>query len=357
MKFCGYLIYIEKKLQDKKICCEGCRVGMRKFSYTLIGCKCCKCNVCCKCLPLSQCCKTKEDLSEFNNRNETICIFYKISGICSWFCGFLFDHGGAIFCLILFLILFELLNIGFKPSLSQYIKNYEGENRNNFIVYIHIVYLSGILLFYFLNIFLGYVFSKCCKFKKNKGEGIFLGYGLFLYLIPGSIISSIISILVYNEIIQGDLSFYLITISISSNEYFRLLIILSVSYVDDHIELLSHSSIISMFLLLYRILVLFIDFFNVNKKYLILFQFILGLIIIFIATCIFLFFLITMKIMGLKSLEDADKYMQEMRENDIKKIQNLKDQPNETKRKLQEKIELNQLNDEDNKLLNDKDDN
>ena len=119
MKFCGYLIYIEKKPQEKKICCEGCRVSLGKFSYTIFGCRCCECQVCCKCLPLSQCCKTKEDLSEFNNRNETICIFYKINGICSWFCGFLFNNYGLIFYFILNLILFELLNIGFKPSLSE----------------------------------------------------------------------------------------------------------------------------------------------------------------------------------------------------------------------------------------------
>ena len=359
MKFCGYLIYIEKKPQEKKICCEGCRVGMRKFSYAFFGCKCCECEVCCKCLPLSQCCKTKEDLSEFNNRNENICIFYKINGICSWFCGFLFNNYGIIFYFILNLYLFELLNIGFKPSLSEYIKNYEGENRNNFIVYIHIIYLSGILFFYFLTVVLGYLMTKCFTIKKiKKGEGMLLGYGIICYLIAGSIISFIISILVYYEIIQGDLSFYLITISLSSNEYFRLFIISSFSkLIDDHIELLSHSSIISMFLLLYRILVLIIDFFNVNKKHLILFQFILGLIIAFIGTCIFMFIIICLKSMGFKSDEDVEKYIKETRENDIKYFQDRKDQVNEAKRKLLDKVELNQLNDEDNKLLNDKDDN
>ena len=112
-----------------------------------------------------------------------------------------------------------------------------------------------------------------------------------------------------------------------------------------------------MFLLLYRILVLFIDFFNVNKKHLIFFQFILGIIITFIGTCFLIVLIISMKYMGFKSVEDIDKYNKEKIENDIKKIQDLKDQANETKRRLLEKIELNQLNDEDNKLLNDKDDN
>ena len=150
----------------------------------------------------------------------------------------------------------------------------------------------------------------------------------------------------------------MITISLSSNEYFRLFIISSFSkLIDDHIELLSHSSIISMFLLLYRILVLIIDFFNVNKKHLILFQFILGLIIAFIGTCVFMCLIICLKSKGIKNDEDLEKFMNEIRENDIKYYQDRKDQVNEAKKKLLENVELNQLNDEDHKLLNDKDDN
>ena len=180
MKFCGYLIYIEKKPQKKKICCEGCRVGMRKCSYTLLGCKCCECEVCCKCLPLSQCCKIKDDLSEFHNRNETICIFYKINGICSWFCNFLFNNSGIISTLALIIIIFELLNIGFKPYLSEYINNYEGNNKSNFISIIHLIYLFGIIFFYLVTIFLGYFIFKCIPISDNKEQQKKLGEGTFL---------------------------------------------------------------------------------------------------------------------------------------------------------------------------------
>ena len=326
MKFCGYLIYIENKSQEKKICCEGCRVGLRAIAYSVFGCKCCDCQICCKCCPLSQCCKVKEDLSEFNNRNETICICYKISGICSWFCNILFYGNGAIFFFGLSIILFEVLNMGFKPYLFELIESYNENNKKNLIFYIHLIYLSGIMFLYFVNMLIGYLTSKILSLQKSKSEGILLGYGLLLFLIIGTIISSIISFLIYYRKISEDYSCYLIAFSISCDEYYKLIIISSLNLLSDHIELLSYSSIISLFLLLYKIIVLIVEVFNPNIMNLIFFQFIFGIIFSVFGCCFIAVVLFTVVYLKLKNNnEDIEKIFDKKKQTDINKIKEMKE--------------------------------
>ena len=82
-KFCGYLIYKEKKAKKNSTCCEGCRVGFRKFNFLWCPCCNCQCLICEKCcpfLPLSDCCKVKADLSEIGDRDKSLCICYKLNG-------------------------------------------------------------------------------------------------------------------------------------------------------------------------------------------------------------------------------------------------------------------------------------
>lgn len=300
---------------------------MRRCAYSfLCVCKCCDCEICCKCCPLSECCKIKEDLSEFNNRNEAICISYKISGICAWFCSILWYYKGLVLYIALSIILFEVLHIGFKPYLFDHIENYDGNTHKNFLFYIHLIYLSGIMIFYFINILIGYLFSKCVPLTKMNGESVLLGYGLILFLIIGSIISSIISVLIFFQKISEDFSCYLITFSLSCYEYYKLLMIISLSQIADHIELLSYTSIISLFLSIYKIIIVILEVFNFNKMNLIIFQFILGMIIIFCAFFILLYFIIIFKILKIKKIEDVDKVYKEMKQKQINSIKEKKEE-------------------------------
>ena len=94
-----------KKERKKDICCGGCRAGFRKFNKLLCcccNCNCLECETCCPCCPLSDCCKGKDDLTEINDREKSLCVCYKVKGKCSWLCDYVTDYSVFMSLLIIF---------------------------------------------------------------------------------------------------------------------------------------------------------------------------------------------------------------------------------------------------------------
>ena len=152
-QFCGYFIFQETKERKKSICCGGCRTGFRKFNKCFCcccNCNCLNCETCCPCLPLSECCKGKDDLTEIEDRDKSLCICYKVKGKCSWICDYFIDY--YVFESVLIIAFVELYNFGFKSILNEYIRdldyqrNYDNAEINNKMLIIHIIYLVGITI-------------------------------------------------------------------------------------------------------------------------------------------------------------------------------------------------------------------
>ena len=335
MKFLGYLIYIQGIPEEKKVCCLDCRIGMRKFFYGAMCysckiCDCCECNICCRCVPISECCKKEEDLSEIKNRKKKICIFYKLNGFCSWICEFI--SNSYVLYAVIFIFLFELFNIGFKLKFVKNIQNDEiddGESTKIFIFY-----LIGIIVSYFLIIFNGYCMSNLMFTDPNKSEGSLLGFGLIFFIFVASLYTIIISSLIYNGKINNSLENYFMAYSISMCEYVKILILNSFSTVDESLELLPYSCIISIYLFIYKMFTSIFDIFDIEPNKLILFQFILGIISGVLSLCILCCSLCFIRNLQAKDIIEANKML------DAKHIEIRKQNSLEIKKeKLNEKKE------------------
>ena len=273
-RICGYVYYSENVKSDvNNIKCEGCRKGFRKCYYNCFCYK-CKCLNCCECTTCCCCCGEEQNLSEVNNRENQIYISYKTTGKCSWFCDLITNR----FLLLLVLILFflELINFGFKPSLSNFIENYD----NSKLYIINILSLSGILLFFFITYISGYLFKKCFDLKEEKGEAAYIGLGIIPLIFTGSIVSFIVSILSYFDIVSEKVKHYIIPFSIGSVEFYKILL----QKVSDAIfktqALLSFDSLFSFYIIIWNIFAFILEITKVKVSKLILIQFIITLIII-----------------------------------------------------------------------------
>lgn len=339
MKFLGYLIYIQGIPEEKKVCCLDCRIGMRKIfygacCYSCKICACCECNICCRCLPFSECCKKEEDLSEIKNRKKKICIFYKLNGFCSWICEFIgntYILSGAFF-----LFLFELFNIGFKLKFFKNIQNEEiddGESTKIFICY-----LTGIIVSYFLTIFIGYCMSYLIFTDSNNSEGSLLGFGLIFFIVVESLYTVVSSSLIHNGKINNSLENYFMAYSISNCEYVKILILNSFSTLGESLELLPYSCIISIYLFIYKMFTSIFDIFDVEPNKLILFQLILGIIFCALSFCILCCVLCFVRNLQAKDINEANK-MLDAKLIDLRK-QNSLEIKNEKINEKKEELEL-----------------
>ena len=140
IKIFGYLIYWE----TTNGCCVGCLDCQKATQkcFHCLGPHECECCCCCY-----QCC---EDLDEAEYGQKQLCIIYKLKGICSW----IFDllTGIDMFKIVIIIYSFELINLGFKPELNEYLESQCDQNQ---ILIINIIFFASILFLYILNLVIG----------------------------------------------------------------------------------------------------------------------------------------------------------------------------------------------------------
>ena len=323
-QFCGYFIFQETKERKKSICCGGCRTGFRKFNKCFCcccNCNCLNCETCCPCLPLSECCKGKDDLTEIEDRDKSLCICYKVKGKCSWICDYFIDY--YVFESVLIIAFVELYNFGFKSILNEYIRdldyqrNYDNAEINNKMLIIHIIYLVGIFSYYIFNIIFGKMFYSAIPYVNVafNGEGFIIGLGLLFVAIFECIISCIFSGLIYYDHVE-DYKFYLMAFSIGSTEYIKVLTINLIGKDFNDSNLFTSSTFISIFLTVLKAFLSLFDNLVADHINFILFQFIFGLITGFFGCCITCCMMLTKKIITkseeiMKEQEELEKKLEE----------------------------------------------
>ena len=323
-QFCGYFIFQETKERKKSICCGGCRTDFRKFNKCFCcccNCNCLNCETCCPCLPLSECCKGKDDLTEIEDRDKSLCICYKVKGKCSWICDYFIDY--YVFESVLIIAFVELYNFGFKSILNEYIRdldyqrNYDNAEINNKMLIIHIIYLVGIFSYYIFNIIFGKMFYSAIPYVNVafNGEGFIIGLGLLFVAIFESIISCIFSGLIYYDHVE-DYKFYLMAFSIGSTEYIKVLTINLIGKDFNDSNLFTSSTFISIFLTVLKAFLSLFDNLVADHINFILFQFIFGLITGFFGCCITCCMMLTKKIITkseeiMKEQEELEKKLEE----------------------------------------------
>ena len=313
-RICGYVYYSENvKTDTNKIKCEGCRKGFRRCYYNCFCYK-CKCLDCCECTKCCCCIGEEQNLSEVNNRENQIYISYKTTGKCSWLCDLITNR----FLLLLVLILFflELINFGFKPSLSNFLENYD----NSKLYIINILSLAGILLFFFITYLAGFLFKKCFDLKEEIGEGTYLGLGIIPLIFTGSLVSFIVSILSYFDIVSEKVKHYIIPLSIGSVEFYKILL----QKVSDAIfktqALLSFDSLFSFYIIIWNIFAFILELTKVKVSKLILIQFIITLIIIALVLIAIIYVLKKRNEILLYMLKDKMKKEKQKEEADKKNV-------------------------------------
>ncbi len=348
-KFCGYLIFRLKKKKKNNVCCEGCRIGMRKFYYCCCCkfCQCCdclECKTCCPCLPLFECCKEEADLTEIGERDKSICICYQLNGKCSWICEYLSDKY-IFFCTVLIIIM-ELFNFGFKSVFTEYMKNIASDKIGYYkwreLQLINLVYILSIFFFYCFQLLNGYIFIKFFPLEgaNNYGEGYLLGSGILLFIISESLISCILSSLIYYKIIEN-FKYHFMVFSISANEFLKLLISNQICKVTaNDSKLLTSSSFISLILLIFHFIIYIINYSVKEHNNFILFQIYFSGFIFFISICSILFVIISLKKLGIKEYKDFEnlekKFEQERRDMIIDIEEFNKEIDEETEKRMKE---------------------
>lgn len=223
------------------------------------------------------------ELSELNQGDEQFCHCYKVERKFSWFCDLLFKNN--ILDLILFDIFLEILTIGFERKLNNKLE--ENDFIANFITLM--IYLILFLIFSYINR-TDYLcsYKSIFKNKNNKKELddqvknlVVIGFFDFIFVTIFSGFSSL-----GKKGLKNFTNNYLIIFPYALTKfYYFVLMNCLVNIIDSgNVDLLSNSSIVSFFLLLYKLLSTFIIdiLLGSSADDLILFQFIIGVSIIII---------------------------------------------------------------------------
>ena len=281
-RFCGYVFYTESEPNPEKIKCEWMRKGFRKCYVNCFCYNCC----CFKCLACKKCCGDEKDdheLSDVKGRDKKICIIYKVYGKFAWLCDLVTNRELLGFSLLMFYL--QLINYGFRGSLSNYLSKCKDSERN----VINLLSLAGILFFYYITVFTGCIFAKATG-SKITGESNYIGFGLVPIIFNSSLVSFIISLLSYYDLVS-DTVYYLIPFSIGSIEFY-LILLKQISRVLLKTELISFDSLFSVYLAIWNFFSFILDVFDASISGLILTQFILSVIatpislILMCCTCI-----------------------------------------------------------------------
>ena len=293
-KFGGYIIYQESTNSDESFlssCTNNCIECFKKLNY---GCCCqlCSCSFICKAIFCCNCsCEDNERIMINTKDKETtkICIIYRINGICSWVINLLTDPRIIIF--VPFLYLFYALNIGFSSTTSE---DFNKDLTKKSIL--NVIILVSRFILYCINYFGGIMLNKCLEAYETDKDFYVILYGLILVIISESMFSSVISFLIYYNVLIDDLKEYFVVVSHKSTEYIEIVCLQYFSLyfkVNNPVgEFLSNSSILTLYLILWKgFELIIIDIANVTEKILLLFKFIFGILL----TIILFVFIIYLK--------------------------------------------------------------
>ena len=256
---------------DVYCCSKFCRIWYifwAMFICVLFApfCFCCYCDALCG----------DNEVNELHQDEEQLCYCYKVQRKGSWFCDLLFKNN--LLEIIMINILLELLIIGFEKQIEINLQN-NTINKNFIMIIIYSIFFFVLAL---LNLI------KCLDDKEKKIESDIIRLsGLTIW---NCFIVTIFSgfSLFGNDNLKDFTNKYLILIPYALTKFYYFILINSlVKDLDsDNLDLLSNSTIISLFLLIYKIIAwIFTDFLGLSIDILYLFQFIFGLIVsIFILT-------------------------------------------------------------------------
>ena len=295
--------------------CEMCDFGNLPFCL-MDSCDCeDKCDCCCQCcddvyccskfcriwylfwamficvlfLPFCFCCYCDSlfgdnEVNELHQDEEQLCYCYKVQRKGSWFCDLLFKN--HLFEIIMINILLELLIIGFEKQIEINLQD-NTINKNFIMIIIYSIFFFVLAL---LNLI------KCLNDKEKKIESD-------IYRLTGLTIWNCFIVTIFSgfslfgsDNLKDFTNKYLILIPYALTKFYYFILINSlVKDLDsDNLDLLSNSTIISLFLLIYKIIAwIFTDFLGLSIETLYIFQFIFGLLVsIFILNLIYYVFMI-----------------------------------------------------------------
>ena len=209
-------------------------------------------------------CCFDEDLTEFYQEKEEFWYCYKVQRKCSWFCDILFKND--ILTLIIMDIFLELITIGFQKITEI---NLEKNDINTNMISL-VIYLVSFLSIVILN----KTFCFWCKFKDDISQEIIN--------LTRAVIYNLIIVIIFSGFSSfgkpglrnfTDNYLSLIPIAITKFYYFILMNNLITIVDKNNIDLLSNSTVVSLFLSIYKISAsFFVDILNINVKGLVLFQ-------------------------------------------------------------------------------------
>ena len=122
------------------------------------------------------------------------------------------------------------------------------------------------------------------EFKKPLSEGSYLGAGIAFLIVTGSIISFIVSLLIYFEIISDNKKYFFIPFSIGSIEYYKILL-KRMSKELLELEVVSFDMVFSIYIRIWDTFAYILEIINISYSYLILTQFIITSIVILFSLC------------------------------------------------------------------------
>ena len=301
MKVMGYIIYNETK-ENEDICCNSCECcadcGIcceylnKSLCCYLCSCKCCFKGIsnCYDCCNLDKACNKNVDrirkIKDIN-KSESICIIYRVTGICNWL-GRIFTEL-KVYCFMIILYYILIINMGFEERIWINLDNHNEIYNNIYII--NGITLISILVFYYINKIIGKCYQKLMSYGIKKGSEhmqklcpgelntIISGISIYSTLI--TILSIIFSGMVYYKK-MGKMENYLLSINVGSIEYIKICILEIISFFFEinfkSAEFFSISTIFSFYFLIWNIILFFLDIGNVNNDSIILFQFIFGIV-------------------------------------------------------------------------------
>ena len=246
---------------------------------------------------------------------ETICILYRITGKWNWLGYILTEPRSCAFIIILYSIL--ITNMGFEDRIWNNLENNNGGGKNIYLI--NGITLISILLYYLINKFGGKCLMKIFHAKKEDLliEGYIIIVGLFPYILLQTIFSTIVSGLIYYRKINN-IENYILSITKGSVEYSKINVLEYFAYIIEmnhrNLVFFSSSTIISFYLLIFRIILYILNLLDVDNISIMHFQFIIG--IIFCSILLLCFFWVAFAIK--KKKKKNSKYEESRKRQQIK---------------------------------------
>lgn len=321
-QICGYTIYIEKKILKKdiqkcecfKLCCNTLNnCCLHSLCTTCIDkegiccCLCCIFRLCCDCECLDErpceCCYC--DDVDFGQNDSFFCYCFQAKRKYYWLNNYLTnDFQRKILSKLYRYFLLQLITMGFEAKFNENNKNGLSfiDKENNLIM--GLIFILSFILFFSITISLGRMVRIFKEDDSNQKEYVSklsneMVEGINGILIFNSIYSLVFSFIYFSQKDIFDKNYY-IYIPVLFSKFFYLIITfysLCLSEEAKGFELISGSTLVSLYLLLWNILLSYLM--KINFSALFILQIVFSMIIVFIiavftlvslACCGFLFF-------------------------------------------------------------------